>query len=183
MVPDVVFYVNFIGRYQIAKKNTMKNKVINGAMLVCAAWVVLACNPRTPAPVAVDKEQIKKEIQAREDEFAAVYNSGQLKNIGYYPEDAITFPQNHDPLIGKAAIVEYLVANMDSLAATHKISFKTNEVFVCDGGKQVLEIGYYKVVDANNNPVNTGNYMSLFEKRDGKYVCLRDMSTTDMPLE
>jgi hypothetical protein len=25
--------------------------------------------------------------------------------------------------------------------------------------------------------------MVLFEKRNGKYVCVRDMSTSDMPLE
>jgi len=25
--------------------------------------------------------------------------------------------------------------------------------------------------------------MSLFEKRDGQYVCLRDMSVSDMPLD
>ena len=25
--------------------------------------------------------------------------------------------------------------------------------------------------------------MSLFEKRDGKYVCLRDMSASDMPFD
>lgn len=161
----------------------MKNRTIRCALLLCVFSVAIACNTRKPEAATIDKEQIKKEIQAREDEYAAVYNSGEIKNIGYYPEDAITFPQNHAPLVGKAAIVEYLTANMDSLASTHKISFTTNEVFVANDGNQVLEIGYYKVVDASNNPVNTGNYMSLFEKRDGRYVCLRDMSTTDMPLE
>ena len=42
----------------------------------------------------VDKEQIKKEIQEKEDQFAAAYNSGELKKIGYYAEDATTFAQN-----------------------------------------------------------------------------------------
>ena len=56
----------------------------------------------------VDKEQIKKEIQAREDEFAAVYNSGQLKNIGYYAEDAVSYFQNREPLVGREAIIEFL---------------------------------------------------------------------------
>jgi hypothetical protein len=27
----------------------------------------------------------------------------------------------------------------------------------------------------------TGNFMSLFEKRDGKYICIRDMGSSDMP--
>ena len=54
-------------------------------------------------------------------------------------------------------------------------------VFPSIDGVQVVEIGYYTVVDSTNTAVNTGNYMSLFEKRDGQYVCLRDMSASDMP--
>jgi hypothetical protein len=42
-----------------------------------------------------------------------------------------------------------------------------------------VETGYFKVVDSANNPINSGNYMSLFEKRDGKYVTVRDMSASD----
>ena len=66
---------------------------------------------------------------------------------------------------------------------TNKISFTTTEIFASKDGDQVLEIGYYSVVDSTNTAINTGNYMSLFEKRDGQYVCLRDMSTSDMPLD
>ena len=131
--------------------------------------------------LVIDKEQIKKEIQAKENEFAAVYNSGEVKNIGYYADDATTFYQNAKPLVGKKAIVDFLTADMES--NTNKISFTTNEVFVCSDGNQVVEVGYFTVVDSTNTTINTGNYMSLFEKRDGKYVCVRDMSASDMPLQ
>jgi hypothetical protein len=56
-------------------------------------------------------------------------------------------------------------------------------VFVSGDGIQVVEIGYYKVVDSANTEINTGNYMSLFEKRNGKYYCVRDMSASDMPVQ
>lgn len=163
----------------------MKNKVIKGLIFLCLTSIIIACNTTKPEPLAVvvDKDQIKKDIQAKEDEFAATYNEGEMKNIGYYADDATTFAQNKAPLIGKTAIVEYLKANIDSLDKSNKISFTTKEVFVSNDGNQVVEIGYYKVVDANNAAVNTGNYMSLFEKRNGKYYCLRDMSTSDMPVE
>ena len=159
----------------------MRNKLLKAVFLVYTVSLMVACN--TAQPPVVDKEQIKKEIQERENEFAAIYNSGELKNIGYYKDDAMSFPPNHAPLVGKRAIVEYLIANMDSLAQTHKISYTTKEVYVTGDGNQVLEIGYYSVVDSTGKPVNTGNYMSLFVKKDGKYSCLRDMSTSDMPIE
>lgn len=161
----------------------MKNKIIKGIVLTAILVSVNACAPKQEEPVAVviDKEQIKKEIQAREDEFSKVYNSGKIESIGYYGEDATVFHQNSAPLVGKAAIVAFL--EEDLVANTNTISFKTNEVFVSSDGVQVLEVGSYKVTDSVNVPVNTGNYMCYFEKRDGKYVCIREMSASDMSLE
>jgi ketosteroid isomerase-like protein len=158
----------------------MKNKVIKGVLLACIMSLLIACNPKKTEPV-VDKEQIKKEIQDKENEFAATYNAGEKKKIGYYAEDATTFAQNSPPYVGKAAIIDYLMANLDSTDNSNKISYTTKEVFVSNDGEQVVEIGYYRVTDSTNTPVNTGNYMVLFVKRDGKYVCLRDMSASDMP--
>jgi ketosteroid isomerase-like protein len=160
----------------------MKNKVIKGVLLAYMMSLIMACNTKKAEPV-VDKEQIKKEIQDKENEFAATYNSGEKKKIGYYADDATTFAQNSPPYVGKTAIVDYLMANLDSTNKSNKISYTTKEVFVSNDGEQVVEIGYYKVIDSTNTPVNTGNYMVLFVKRDGKYVSLRDMSASDMPLK
>lgn len=144
--------------------------------------MVISCNPKTEGSSfsQAEKEQIKKEIQAKEDEFARVFNSGEMKQIGYYADDATTFYQNRPPLIGKEAIVEFLKSDLDS--NTNIISFKTNEVFPSSDGNQVVEIGYFKLTDSAKYVLNTGNYMVLFEKRNGKYVCVRDMSTSDMPV-
>ena len=161
----------------------MKNIGVRGILLSSVLAFVSSCESKKeepPAPV-VDKEQIKKEIQAKEDNFAAVYNAGELKDIGYYADDASSFYQNRPPLVGKAAIAEFLKSDLNK--NSNKISFKTNEVFVSNDGNQVVEIGYFKVVDSANAPINTGNYMSLFEKRNGKYVSVRDMSASDMPLK
>jgi ketosteroid isomerase-like protein len=161
----------------------MKNKFVKGVPLACLISLIISCNSKQEEPVAaaVDKEQIKKEIQAKEDEFANAYNTGSKDSIGYYADDATSFAQNKAPLVGKKAIVEYLLAALDSNTSSHKISFVTNEVFPSNDGNQVVEIGYYKVVDSANTAVNTGNYIVLFEKRNGKYMCVRDMSTSDMP--
>ena len=165
----------------------MKNKTMHKVLLAGVTSLLFACNDKKsePAtvkeepPVAVDKEQIKREIQAKEDEFAATYNAGVLKEIGYYADDATSFYQNRAPLVGKKAIAEFLEADLHS--NSNKISFKTNEVFVSNDGNMVVEIGYFKVVDSTNKTVNSGNYMSLFEKRNGKYVTVRDMSASDQP--
>ena len=164
----------------------MRTKLIKASLLLFILSFTVACNSKKEeqtAPTVIDKEQIKKEIQAKEDEFAATYNAAEMKNIGYYADDAISFSQNKAPLVGSQAIVEYLKAGIDSSSKGNKISFVTNEVFPSSDGNQVVEIGYYKLSDSTDVAINTGNYMVLFEKRDGRYVSVREMSASDMPLE
>ena len=158
----------------------------NGVLFGSVICLLLACNSKkeeSSATVAdkVDKEQIKKEIQAKEDELAATYNAGVLKEIGYYADDAISFYQHRPALVGKDAIIEFLKADL-AMASKNKISFKTKEVFVSNDGNMVVELGHFTVVDSTNTGINKGNYMSLFEKRNGKYVCVRDMSASDIVL-
>jgi len=160
----------------------MKSKVTKGLLFLYVMSLLIACNTKNAEPeMVVDKEQVKKEIQAKEDEFAAVYNAGELKKIGYYADDAITYAQNQAPIVGREAIIEYLKVDVDS--NTYKISFTTKEVFVSNDGNMVVEVGYYQVVDSTNIPINTGNYICLFEKRDGKYYCVREMSASDMQIQ
>ena len=162
----------------------MKKMIVKGALTGAMIILIFSCNTKNEQPATatvIDTAQIKKEIQAREDEFAAVYNASEMKSIGYYADDATSFFQNRAPLAGKEAIIDFLKSDLSN--NSNKISFKTNEVFPSNDGSQVVEIGYYKVVDSTNTPLNTGNYIVLFEKRNGKYVSVRDMSASDMPAE
>ena len=160
-------------------KNMFRKTMILGSLVLLMA----SCNSKegNATAVTVDKEEIKKEIQARENQFAEIYNSGEIKKIGYYAEDAVTFYQNMPPIRSKKERVEFL--KIDESSNSNVISFTTIEVFPSNDGNQVVEIGYYTVVDSTKTAIYTGNYMSLFEKRDGQYVCLRDMSASDMPID
>jgi ketosteroid isomerase-like protein len=160
----------------------IKNLIIKGVFTTLVITTLISCNSNTGSSItAEEKEKIKNEIQAREDEFAKIYNSGELKEIGYYADDAITFYQNRAPLVGKEAIVEFLRADLDS--NTNTITFKTKEVFPSNDGNQVVEVGYFELLDSASIVINTGNYMTLFEKRNGKYVSVRDMSVSNVPLQ
>jgi ketosteroid isomerase-like protein len=159
----------------------MKKNIFKGGLLTSTLILMISRNSKQEASTTstIDKEQIKKEIQGKENAFAEIYNTGELKNIGYYADDAQTFFQNRPPLIGKEAIVDFYRSAITS--TSNRISFTSKDIFISNDGNQVVEIGYFKVVDSTKTTINSGNYMSLFEKRDGKYVCVRDMSASDMP--
>jgi ketosteroid isomerase-like protein len=162
----------------------MKKVFIKGFIVSSALLLLVSCKKdetAVNASTAIDINKIKEEIQAKENEFAATYNAGVMKEIGYFADEATTFPQNGQPIAGKEAIIKYLKSHRDSISKGKKISFTTNEVFVSKEGEQVVEIGNYTVEDSTETIVNSGNYMTLFVKKDGKYYSLRDMSTSDLP--
>lgn len=162
----------------------MKNKMLKRIALGTIVAFVVACNPKKEeAAVAVDTEQIKADLQVMETAFADAMNSGKPETIVYYADDATSFSQNKPPLMGKAAIDKNLVEENATRAKGDKVGYTVNEVHPSKDGEMVVEFGSYKVTDSTDVVKYSGNYMSLFHKVDGKYVCVRDMSSSIMPLE
>ena len=48
-------------------------------------------------------------------------------------------------------------------------------------GNTAIEIGSWTVMNPAGAEVKKGHYMSYLQKRDGKYVCVRDMNVSSMP--
>jgi len=161
----------------------MKNKILIGGLLGILLTVSIACNQKkeeaTAAAPVVDKEQIKTEIQGIENAFASVYNTGNVDALTYYADDATSYFNGKTPLVGKDAIHQSMNEELANFTKGDKISFETKEVYVGDNGNHVLEIGSYKFTDSTGTKLRSGNYFSLFEKRDGKYLCIRDMGNSD----
>lgn len=161
----------------------MKNKILKGIAFGVIAALVIACQPKkeeAPAAVAVDKDQIKAELQTMETAFADAMNAGKPETIVYYSDDVISYDQDSPPLNGKKAVDAKLAERSKSTPKGTKVTYTANEVFPSSDGIQVVELGSYKVVDSTGVQKSSGNYMALFEKRDGKYICIRDMGTSDM---
>jgi ketosteroid isomerase-like protein len=158
----------------------MKNKILNTVILVTMISLAIGCKQKTEE-VEIDKEQIKNEIQAIENKMAEMYNNRELSAQEYYADDAISFSQNKPPLKGKDAIYKSIKEDLLSFQKGHQIAFVTNEILPSPGGNQVVEIGSYRVSDSTSTAIYTGNFMAVFEKREGKYVCIRDMAASDRP--
>lgn len=162
----------------------MKNNILTLGLVALFATLSISCNKKTEETIAtpvVDKEQIKIEIQALENTFAEHYNSKNTDSITYYADDAKSFFIGRPPIANKDSIIEFLKKDMASLNKGVKISFTTNEVHVSSDGINVTEIGEFKLVDSTNTKLESGNYFSIFEKRNGKYVCIRDIAASDLP--
>jgi len=158
----------------------MKNKVINGLVLSCVISLLIACSPKKAEPVAVviDREQIKKEIQAIEDKFAAFYTHRNADSLTYYADEAVSYFVGQKPVSGKDSIHKFIQEELIYIPEGSKLINETIDIFITGDGNNVAEIGAYKLVDSAGIILQNGHYFSFFAKRNGKYFCTRDMATS-----
>lgn len=129
---------------------------------------------------ASELSEIKMEIQAIENRYANAVNSKNIDSImEYYADDAVSFDSNSKPLHGKDEIRESMQDLSKGFPKRAGIKYTVMEVFPSGDGTQVVEIGHYRISDPKGINYGTGNYFSVFEKRNGKYVCIRDIQTPD----
>ena len=155
--------------------------------LVFTALIFSACStPAKEEPVEMEKEEIdmekiRAEIQSMEDAYAAGEKAKDADAVAaYYSDDAINYSRNRQPLSGRAAIRDNIANNLANDTTGNYNVYKIVDLFA--DGNTVVEIGSWTEFDSSGNEVENGNYMSYFEKRDGKYICVRDMSTTTSPV-
>jgi ketosteroid isomerase-like protein len=158
----------------------MKNKVLKGLLFSGIISLIIACSPKKTEPVTavIDREQIKKEIQAIENKFAAIYTHRNADSLTYYADDAVSYFVGQKPVAGKDSIHQFIQEELMYFPEGAKLINETLEIFVTDDGNNVAEIGAYKMVDSAGVILQNGHFFSFFAKRNGKYVCTRDMATS-----
>jgi ketosteroid isomerase-like protein len=138
-----------------------------------------ACN--APAgESAVDMDKLKAEVQAMEDAYAAGEKARDVDAVVvYYSDDATSFNRNEPPSVGMDAIKEKIAKNIAGDTTGKYNVYKVVDLF--PEGNSLVEIGSWTSMNADGSEDENGYYMSYFQKRDGKWKCVRDMGVTASP--
>lgn len=156
---------------------------------VCAACVMLfaSCNEPAKTDMAevpmvdsskTDPAQVRADIIALENAWADALNKKDINALmAMYADDAVTMPPGEPPITGKADIQKKEEADFMNPSTYKSIGFETQDVY--GQGDVVTEVGKIMFKDADGKTIGTGKYMAVFEKRDGKYLCIREMYSTD----
>lgn len=165
----------------IQETTIMRKNIRLFAFLAFVALVLSAC-ATTEKEEVLDMEMVKTEIQAMEDAYAAGEKAKDADAVAaYYSDDAISHSRNKEPLKGKAAIRDNIANSIAKDTTDNYNVYKVVDLFA--EGNIAVEIGSWTEFDASGTEKENGHYMSYFEKRDGKYICVRDMSTTTSPVK
>ncbi|MBD0851235.1 nuclear transport factor 2 family protein [Maribacter arenosus] len=157
----------------------MKKNIRLLSFLAIIIFAFSACST-AEKPEPLDMVAVKAEIQAMEDAYAAAEKAKDADAVAaYYSEDAISYSRNTQPVSGRAAIRDRIAERIANDTLGNYNVYKVVDLFA--EGNSAVEIGSWTEFNTEGTETENGYYMSYFEKRDGKYECVRDMSLTTMP--
>ena len=150
--------------------------------LILAVGLVIAMSGCTAAtPAAVDTAADEAAIKAMTATWLDAYNNGDVEKIvAMYKEDAVLMPPHAPVANGHAAIRSFIQADTaGAKAAGVKLVPGTTTAGVV--GDMGWESGTYTAVDGSGKTVDSGSYLSVSRKADGKWLMIRDTYNSDRP--
>lgn len=125
-----------------------------------------------------DMAKLKAEIQALENSWAAADNARNANAVAaFYAEDAISLSNNKPMISGRAAIQKDIEVGFAKRAKGSTVSYDVLDVF--GNENTVTEVGKSTIKDAAGKVISSGKYMAIWEKRNGKFICVRDIYNED----
>lgn len=159
----------------------MKKNIKLIGLLTFAVLILSSC-ATVEKEEALDMDKVNSEIQTMEDAYAAGEKAKDADAVAvYYSNDAISYSRNTQPISGKEGITKNIASSIAKDTTGNYNVYKVVDLFA--EGNIAVEIGSWTEFDASGNALENGNYMSYFQKKDGKYVCVRDMTTTTSPVK
>ena len=154
------------------------------AGLAFMAIMAISCDTETAIEETVavamepDMGAIKAQIQEIETAYAVAQSSGDVDAImAIYADDAISMGNDQPVISGGEALRKDIAEGIAERIENSVTTFTVTEVFGSEN--QVTEMGTSTVKDADGTVISTGKYMAIWEKRDGKYLCIRDIYNSD----
>jgi ketosteroid isomerase-like protein len=158
----------------------MKNLFSLSTLAVLALFAISCEQPAAEAPM--DMEAVSAEIAALEAAYQEASNAKNVDGVmAYYADDAQSMAPLRPTMVGAAAIKARMDENMAKDTSGGSMTLAVTEVWAA--GDIAVETGTWTDNDADGKVLLTGKYMSLFQKRDGKYVCIRDIWNADSKRE
>ena len=152
-------------------------RALRTATAATAALLLLAGCQKVAEDTSADEAVIRKSAPA----WAAAYNAGDADALAaMYWDNAVLQPPGAPAASGRAAIRAFLAADT---ATTRGAGLTMNipEAGAVDvSGDLAYEAGTYTVTDASGATVDAGKYIGVFQKRDGKWLYIRDTWNSDL---
>lgn len=156
------------------KEETMR---INGSTWLAVGLLAITSSMTDVAFAAPSANEAA--VRALDSNWERAYNAGDAKTVAaQYAEDAVLLPPGAPLASGRAAILAFFTNDIVASKAAG-VTFVLNPgTAVGISGDLAWASGTYKAT-ANGAVVETGKFMSVARKKDGKWLYLRDTWNQD----
>jgi uncharacterized protein (TIGR02246 family) len=145
---------------------------------ILAASLVLALAALPSHAATPDETAIRAQTLAWEK----AYNGGDAKGVAaQYADDSLLLPPGAAGVSGKPAILTYFMQSIAESKAAGAVFVINPKTDVGVSGDIGWESGVYKVT-VKGAVVETGKFLSVSRKKDGKWLYLRDTWNADAPV-
>jgi len=118
-------------------------------------------------------------IRAQTASWEKAYNAGDAKAVAaQYADDALLLPPGAPAVSGRAAILDYFTKDIAGSKAAGVVFVVNPKTDVGVSGNMGWESGMYKVT-MKGAVVETGKFLSVSHKKDGKWQYIRDTWNAD----
>jgi uncharacterized protein (TIGR02246 family) len=147
----------------------------------CLAFFALQCNPK---PVPDTRAADEATIRGINPAWFKAYNAGDANGlVALYAEDAVVSAPGVPAARGHNAIRALFMKDVAASAAAGVTLHGGPTTDVGVSGDLGWESGTFTVTDKSGATVDTGKYVSVFGRKDGKWLILRDIWNTDGPMQ
>jgi uncharacterized protein (TIGR02246 family) len=150
--------------------------------ILAAGIAALAACAKMTTPVNVDATADKTAIDAVEATFYKAYNSGDgAAMAALYTEDAVLNAPGLPALRGRASIGQFFAKDAAEAAAGGLTESDGPATEVGVSGDLAWRWGTYQTIDKSGTTVSAGKYITVFQRRDGRWMIFRDTWNSDSP--
>jgi uncharacterized protein (TIGR02246 family) len=150
--------------------------------IVPVGIVIALSGCASTAPPAADTAADEAALRAVTVTYLEAYNAGDVETIvALFAEDGVLMPPNAPVANGRAAIGAKVTADTaEAKAEGVKLVPGTSTAGV--GGETGWESGAYTVTNASGATLDSGSYLAVSHKSNGKWLIQRIIYNSDRPL-
>jgi uncharacterized protein (TIGR02246 family) len=150
---------------------------LKNLVVLAASLVALAACAKTAAP---DKAADADAIRAVNVAWNKAYNAGDGAAVAaLYADDAVLLAPGAPLARGKASISEYYAKDAAAFAAAGIMVVDAPTSDVAESGDLAWQSGTYKSTDKSGAAVEAGKFLTVFQRKDGKWQIIRDTWNSD----
>ena len=150
------------------------------ALILGTVTALSACAPAAPPPVDTAAEEAA--LKAMTTTWMDAYAAGDVeKMVALYADEAVLTPLHAPVAAGHAAIRAFLAADTAGAKAAG-VKIIPGAATAGVAGDTGWESGSFTVTNGSGATVDSGSYLSVARKSNGKWLYIRDTWNSDRPL-